>query len=160
MKINESEQIPLDDGDAAILRILQRDAGATLESLAEGANLSAASVWRRVKAMEEVGLIAARVALLDPAKAGRGLCVFADVSLKDHSTANREEFESFVARADEVMECHSTSGGRDYLLKVRVRDVAAYEAFLMEALLAHPAVASASSSFALKQLKYKTALPV
>lgn len=156
----KTEEIILDAADAAILRRLQSDATATLDALAAAAALSPASAWRRVKSLEETGVIAARVALLNPARAGRGLCVFADVSLHDHSPANREAFERFVAGAEEVMECHSTAGARDYLLKVRVRDVAAYEEFLMETLLAHPAVASASSSFSLKELKHTTALPV
>lgn len=160
MKKRIYEKTPLDSRDAAILRLLQTDAGATLEALAESAALSPASAWRRVKALEEAGVIAARVTLLDPAEVGRGMCVFADVSLHDHSTENREAFEQFVSGADEVMECHSTAGARDYLLKIRVPDVAAYEAFLMEALLAHPAVASASSSFSLRELKYTTALAV
>lgn len=155
-----SEEISLDEADRAILRRLQRDAGATLEDLAAAAHLSSASAWRRVRSLEETGVIAARVALVDPARVGRGLCVFADVTLHQHGEALRAGFERFIAAAEEVMECHSTAGGRDYLLKIRVRDVAAYEAFLMERLLAHPSVASASSSFALRQLKYKTALPV
>lgn len=154
------EEIPLDQADRAILRLLQRDAGSTLDALAEAAHLSSASVWRRMKALEGAGLIAARVALLDPALAGRGLCVFADVTLRDHAAEKRAGFERFIAASDEVLECHSTAGGRDYLLKIRVRDVADYEAFLMERLLAHPSVASAVSHFSLKELKYTTALPV
>lgn len=155
-----SEEISLDSADRAILALLQRDAGATLEALAAAANLSSASAWRRVKSLEGAGLIAARVALVDAAKAGRGLCVFADVSLHEHGEGKRKEFERFVSAAEEIMECHSIAGNRDYLLKIRVRDVAAYEAFLMERLLAHPSVASASSSFSLRELKYKTALPI
>lgn len=155
-----NEEIPLPPADRALLRRLQADSGATLERLAEAAGLSPASAWRRVKALEEAGLIRARVALLDPAKAGRGLCVFADVTLRDHAAEKRAAFERFVAAAEEVMECHSTAGGRDYLLKIRVAGVAEYEAFLMERLLAHPSVASASSSFSLKELKYSTALPL
>ena len=105
-------------------------------------------------------MIARRVALVDPARAGLALCVFADVSLKDHSTENRTDFEAFVQGAPEIMECHATSGGRDYLLKIRVGDMAEYEAFLMGRLLAHAAVASASSGFALRDVKYTTALPL
>lgn len=158
--MDKTDKNPLEPADVAILRLLQKDATATLDTLAEGAALSPASAWRRVKAMEASGVITARVALADPAKTGRGLCVFADVSLHDHSGANRDAFERFVALAEEVMECHSMAGGRDYLLKIRVADVSAYEAFLMERLLAHKAVASASSSFSLRELKYTTALPV
>lgn len=154
------EEIPLSRADRAILRLLQADGAATLDRLAEAAALSSASAWRRLKALEEAGAIRARVALADPARLGRALCVFADVTLRDHAAEKRAAFERFVAAAEEVMECHSTAGGRDYLLKIRVRDVAAYEAFLMERLLAHPSVASATSSFSLRELKYTTALPV
>lgn len=154
------EKFTLSSADAAILRLLQADASTTLDTLAETAGLSTASAWRRVKALEAAGVIVARVALANPAKTGRSLCVFADVSLHDHSRENRDAFERFVATAEDVMECHSTAGGRDYLLKIRVADVAAYEAFLMENLLAHKAVASATSSFSLRELKYTTALPV
>ncbi|QIE57068.1 Lrp/AsnC family transcriptional regulator [Pikeienuella piscinae] len=155
-----SEEISLDIADRAILDLLQRDSGATLDRLSEVAHVSSASAWRRVKALEAAGVITARVALVNPAKVERRLCVFADVSLHDHDDKKRTAFERFIAAADEVMECHSTAGGRDYLLKIRVRDVAAYEAFLMERLLAHPSVASAVSSFSLRELKFTTALPI
>lgn len=154
------ENITLSAQDRAILRLLQTDASATLEAIAEAAGVSSASAWRRVKALEAAGVIAGRATLLDPARAGWSLCAFADVSLKDHSAENRRAFERFVAGADEVMECHSLAGARDYLLKIRAPDIAAYEAFLMERLLTHPAVASAASSFSLRELKFTTALPV
>lgn len=158
--MQNDEKYPLSLPDAAILRLLQADASVTLETLAEAAALSTASAWRRVKALEVAGVIVGRVTLADPVKTARALCVFADVSLHDHTPANRDAFERFVATAEDVMECHSTAGGRDYLLKIRVADVAAYEVFLMEHLLAHKAVASATSSFSLRELKYTTALPV
>lgn len=155
-----SEKITLDTQDLSILRHLQADGLATLDRLAEATAMSAASVWRRVRALEDAGVIAARVALVDPARAGLALCAFADVSLKDHSPPSREAFEAFVQGAPEIMECHATSGGRDYVLKIRVSDMAEYEAFLMGRLLAHPSVASASSAFALRDVKYTTALPL
>ncbi|MEL6792053.1 MAG: Lrp/AsnC family transcriptional regulator [Pseudomonadota bacterium] len=154
------EKIQLTEADCAILRLLQTDATATLEDIAAAANLSTASAWRRVKSLEATGVIVSRVALLDAHRAGWGLCAFADVSLKDHSAGNRRSFERFVATADEVMECHSLAGVRDYLLKIRAPDISAFEAFLMERLLAHPAVASASSSFSLRELKYTTGIAV
>lgn len=154
------EKFTLNTQDIAILRHLQADGLATLDKLAEATAMSAASVWRRVRAMEEAGVIARRVALVDPVRAGLALCAFADVSLKDHSTENRTDFEAFVQDAPEIMECHATSGGRDYLLKIRVADMAEYEAFLMGRLLAHRSVASASSGFALRDVKYTTALPL
>ena len=156
----KNEKFPLSRADAAILELIQRDAAATLEDIASAANLSSASAWRRVRALEAAGVIQRRVAILDPDRSGLPLCAFADVSLKDHSIENRRSFERFIQGAEEVMECHSLAGARDYLLKIRMADIAAYEAFLMERLLAHPAVASAASSFSLKELKFTTALPV
>ena len=146
--------------DRAVLRLIQADANATLDDIAASAGLSTASAWRRIKALEKAGVIDKRVTLLSPDAAGWQLCAFADVSLKDHSAGNRRSFERFVTGAEEVMECHSLAGARDYLLKIRAPDIAAYEAFLMERLLTHPAVASASSSFSLRELKFTTALPV
>lgn len=160
MGVDKTEKLSLDKTDWAILRVLQRDAAATLDSVAAAAALSTASAWRRIKALEAAGVIAGRATLLDPARAGFTLCAFADVTLKDHSQGNRRAFERFVEAAEEVMECHSLAGARDYLLKIRAPDIAAYEAFLMERLLAHPAVASAASSFSLRQLKFTTALPI
>ena len=157
---SKSEKITLDALDLAILRHLQTDGLATLDALAEATAMSSASVWWRIRSMEETGVIPRRVALVDPMRVGLALCAFADVSLQDHSPTHRNSFESFVQTAAEVMECHATSGGRDYLLKIRVADMAEYEAFLMGRLLAHPSVASASSGFALRDVKYTTALPL
>ncbi|MEL7465568.1 MAG: Lrp/AsnC family transcriptional regulator [Pseudomonadota bacterium] len=156
----KNETVPLTDMDRAVLRLIQADANATLDDIAASAGLSTASAWRRIKALEKAGVIDKRVTILSPDAAGWPLCAFADVSLKDHSAGNRRSFERFVTTAEEVMECHSLAGARDYLLKIRAPDIAAYEAFLMERLLAHPAVASASSSFSLRELKFTTALPV
>jgi len=158
--IDKSGKISLDAQDIAVLRHLQKDGLATLDALASATAMSSASVWRRIRSLEDAGVIAGRVALVDPARAGLALCVFADVSLKDHSPEQRRDFETFVQNAPEIMECHATSGGRDYLLKVRVADMSEYEAFLMERLLAHPSVASANSGFALRDVKYTTALPL
>ena len=160
MEMANHEEIPLDAQDLAILRALQTDGAATLDALAEAAAMSPASAWRRVRSLEETGVIARRVALIDPQRAGRGLCAFADVSLKDHAPDRRRAFEAFVQDAPEIMECHATSGDRDYVLKIRVEDMSAYEAFLMERLLAHPDVASASTGFSLRDIKYTTALPL
>ncbi len=157
---DKSEKITLDAQDIALLRHLQRDGLVTLDALAEATAMSSASVWRRIRSLEETGVIARRVALVDPARAGLALCAFADVSLKDHSPGSRKDFEAFVQGAAEIMECHATSGGRDYLLKIRVSDMAEYEAFLMGRLLAHPSVESASTGFALRDVKYTTALPL
>jgi len=152
--------VDLDEIDLRILDILQRDASVSQAELARAVALSATSCWRRVRALEETGLITARVALLDPSRVGLGVSVIASVSLTEHHDENREAFETFVAEHPEIVECYSMSGDRDYMLRVVVRDVEAYDRFLTRFLLHHPAVDSASSSFALRQIKYTTALPL
>lgn len=152
--------VDLDETDLQILDALQHDASLSQAELASRVALSTTSCWRRVRALEETGLIVGRVALLDPARVGLGVSVIASVSLSEHHDENREAFETFVAEHPEIVECYSMSGDRDYMLRVVVRDVEAYDRFLTRFLLHHPAVDSASSSFALRQIKYTTALPL
>ncbi len=152
--------VQLDETDRRILRALQRDATLSQAALAEEVGSSAASCWRRVKALEEAGVLKAAVRLVSPAAIGRDVNVLCQVRLKSHSDENREAFERFVAGRDEIMECYSTSGDWDYELRVVVPDVAAYENFLMRVVLHQPFIATAASRFALAQLKYQTALPV
>jgi len=146
--------------DADILNHLQRDATLSHQALAERTGMSAATVWRRVQALEKAGIIEKRVALVDPPKAGLTTTVLTAVRLVSHGAENRAAFERLVATVPEILECYSVSGGHDYTLLVRVRDISAYEHFLMNGLLAHAEVASAETSFVLRQIKYETALPV
>ncbi len=150
----------LDETDRRILALLQEDARLTQAELAKRLAMSQTSCWRRVRQLEESGVIARRVALVDPRAVDLTVSVIASVSLTEHSDANRASFELLVASRPEVVECYSMTGDRDYMLRVVVRDVEAYDRFLTTQLLHHPAVASASSSFALKQVKYTTALPL
>ena len=145
-------------GDADILRELQRDATLSHQALAERIGMSATTVWRRIQSLEAAGILTARVALVDPLKAGLSTTVMTEVTLTAPNKANRAAFEQLVAAAAEIQECYSVSGSHDYRLLIRVRDITAYEHFLMEVLLAHPAVASANTSFVLRQVKYTTAL--
>lgn len=151
---------PLDEIDLRILTLLQQDARVSQAELARQVAVSATSCWRRVRALEEAGVITSQVVLLDPQAVGLGVSVLASVSLNEHGDEKREAFERFVAEHPEIVECWSMTGDRDYLLRVVVRDVEAYERFLTRHLLHHPAVGSASSSFALRQVKYTTALPL
>ena len=146
--------------DTEILALLQRDATLTHQALAERTGMSAATVWRRVQSLEAAGLIARRVALVDPGKAGLKTTVLTAVRLVSHGAENRAAFERLVATAPEILECYSVSGAHDYTLLIRVRDIEAYEQFLMNRLLAHAEVASAETSFVLRQIKYETALPI
>jgi len=150
----------IDETDRRILRALQMDAGISQTALAEQVGLSTASCWRRIQSLEVKGILQKTVRLLDPARVGRGVNVLCHVRMNSHSPESRGAFERFVADRAEVMECYSMSGEWDYLLRVVVGDVAGYERFLMRDLLAHPRVATASSHFALGQVKYTTALPI
>ena len=150
----------IDDVDRRILRALQTDAGLSQAALAELVGVSPASCWRRIQALEARGVLLATVRLLDADRVGRGVNVLGHGRMNSHSPESRGAFERFVADRPEVMECYSMSGEWDYLLRVVVADVAGYERFLMRDLLAHPRVATASSHFALGQIKYTTALPI
>lgn len=152
--------IHLDELDRRLLRALQADATLSHAALAEAVGASAASCWRRIRALEAGGILRASVRLVDAQRVDRGVSVICQVTMKSHAQAAREEFERYVRAREEILECHSMSGEWDYLMRIVVADVAAYERFLMRELLRHPAVATAASHFALSQIKYTTAIPV
>ena len=155
-----NEIIQVDETDRRILRALQHDAAIGQAALAEQVGLSPASCWRRIQALEAKGVLRKTVRLLDAQRVGRGVNVLCHVRMNSHSPDSRGAFERFVADRPEVMECYSMSGEWDYLLRVVVADVTDYERVLMRDLLCHPRVATASSHFALSQVKYTTALPL
>jgi len=150
----------LDNIDRRIVTLLQTDATLSHADLAEQVGASAASCWRRVKALEGAGVLAATVRLVDPAAVGRGVNVLCNIRMRSHAMEARQSFERFVDERPEVVECFSMSGEWDYLLRVVVADVADYNHFLMQTLLGHPSVAGGSSHFALSMTKYTTAIPV
>jgi Lrp/AsnC family transcriptional regulator len=148
------------DQERALLREIQRDAAASLAELGERTGMAQSTVWRKLQEFEAVGILKGRVALLDPAKVGAGLCVFASVSLHDHAEEAVNAFARVVRDAPEILECYAVSGTADYILKIRVADVEAYEHFMTHRLLRNPHVRSVVSSFGLKEIKYATALPL
>ncbi len=150
----------LDEKDRALLRALQRDASRSLQDLADELNMSQSTVWRKLQDFEAAGVVLGRVALVDAAAVDLKVCVIANISLASHSEEATGAFQRLVEDCPEIMECHAVSGAYDYMLKVRVRDVEAYEAFLTGVLLSNRHVASVSSGFILRQLKYTTALPL
>ena len=150
----------LDEFEKRILRALQADGRLSVGELAERVGLSASPTWRRVRALEERGVIRRYVALLDPGLAGVPQCVFTHVTLARHDRAALREFEDAVMNRPEVLECYATTGDADYLLRVMVPDTAAFERFLQETIFARPAVQQVRSNFALRQVKYETAIPV
>lgn len=152
--------VQVDAVDRKIIAELQRDGTLSNAILAERVGASAASCWRRIKALEESGIFKKTVRLVDARCIGRGINVICHVRMKNHQPENIADFQNFVAERSEIMDCYMMSGDWDYLLRVVVGDVADYEHFLMRGLLRHSAVATASSHFALSQTKYETALPL
>ena len=146
--------------DRRIIFALQADASLSNADLAEAVGASAASCWRRVKALEEAGVLRKSVWLVDPARIGCGVNVLCNIRVRSHAAEVRASFEAFVDDRPEVIECFSMSGEWDYLLRIVVADVDDYNLFLMKTLLSHPSVATASSHFALSMTKYTTALPL
>ena len=146
--------------DLKILHELQRNAKLTNTELAERINLSPSPCLKRVKQLERSGLINSYVALLDPASIGLNLNVFIFISLKAQGRELLSDFESRVTSHDEVMECYLMTGEEDYLIRVAVPDVPALERFIVDSLSPMPEVEKIRSSVALKQVRYKTALPL
>lgn len=150
----------LDEIDLRILAALQDNARISNVDLAARVGISPSPCWRRVRELERDGVISRYAALVDPGSVGLPVSVFIQVSLERQVESALEEFESAVLSRPEVMECYLMTGDADYLLRVVVADLGAYERFLMDHLTKIPSVASIKSSFALKQIKYRTALPV
>lgn len=151
---------PLDAIDTRILRELQRDGALTNVELARRVNLSPSPCLARVKALEAAGVIDRYVAIANAQKLGLGLNVFISISLKEQSKAALAEFESRVSEHDEVMECYLMTGDSDYLIRVALPDIQALERFILEKLSPIPGIEKIRTSFTLKQVRYKTALPL
>ena len=156
--MKESDQ--LDAIDRRIVRELQRDASASHSALAEKVGASAASVWRRVRSLEKLGVLGKTVRLADAKFLERSVNVLCQVRMTRQTVESRAEFENFIQSREEIVECYAMSGEWDYLLRIAVRDVADYDRFIMRGVLAHPSVAHAASNFALRQVKYTTEIPV
>ncbi len=154
------DPVQLDDIDRRLLRALQEDASLSHAALAERAGASPTSCWRRIRALEEAGVLGAQVRLVDPDRVGRGVSVMLQCRVKSQAPEMRAAFEAFLRGRPQIMECHSMSGEWDYLMRIVVADVADYQRFLMSDLLNHPNVAASTSHFALSQVKYTTAIPV
>lgn len=145
--------------DRRILALLQRDASLPLEDIGAEVGLSRNAVWRRQRALEENGVIRRRVALIDPEKLGLGLTVFLQIRLRDHSPAALDHVAQVLRDSPEVLGAYRTAGERDFLLRVRVADMAAYDAFYQR-LIRRMELADVSASFAMEEIKETTVLPV
>ncbi len=150
----------LDAIDRRILEHLQDNARISNVDLAARVGISASPCWRRVRELEESGVISNYVTLIDAASVGLTVSVFVNVSLERQVERELEVFQNAIRGRPEVMECYLMTGEADFLLRVVVPDLMAYERFLMDHLTRVPGIASIKSSFALKQVKYRTALPL
>jgi len=150
----------LDVVDLKILTELQRDGSLSNVELAKRVHLSPSPCLARVKALEQAGVIDRYVALANASLLGLGLNVFISISLKEQSKEALATFEQRIAEHDEVMECYLMTGDSDYLIRVALPDIAALEKFILEQLTPIPGIEKIRSSFALKQVRYKTALPL
>ncbi len=150
----------LDEFDIKILRALQENADYSMNELGDLVGLSHTPCWRRIKRLESDGYIKGKVTLLNANLLNLGVSVHAYLTIKSHDEASLNAFESAVQDVKEVVECYSTSGDKDYLLRIVVDSVDHYEQLLKQTLVHLPNVASVNSTFALKQVKYTTALPL
>lgn len=150
----------LDTLDLRILAELQADGSLSNVELARRVHLSPSPCLARVKALEAAGVIARYVALANAAALGLGLNVFISISLKSQAKEALADFERRIAEHDEVMECYLMSGDSDYLIRVALADIGALEHFIVEQLTPIAGIEKIRSSFALKQVRYKTALPL
>ena len=149
----------MDEFDRRILSSLQDDALRPLDQVAERVGLSASPCWRRIQKLEAAGVIERRVALLNPDRMNVGVTVFVSVRTNQHSQAWAERFCKAVALIPEVVEFYRMSGETDYLLRIVVPDIAAYDG-VYKRLIASADLYDVSSAFAMERIKYTTALPV
>ena len=145
--------------DRLLLDELQRDSRLTMQQLAERVGMSASACWRRVRNLEESGVIDRYAVLVNPRKAGFTLSSMTLVSLARHEEKNVEKFVREVMRHPEVLECFATSGEADFHLRVVVEDMDAYNAFLDDFIFRLPGVSQVRSNIVLKEIKVDTALP-
>ncbi|KJZ40660.1 MULTISPECIES: Lrp/AsnC family transcriptional regulator [Pseudomonas] len=150
----------MDSFDRHILSLLQRDADMPIKDLAEAVNLSTTPCWKRIKKLEKEGYIRAKVALLDPVLLGLGLSVLVQVKTQRHDKVWLDTFAKTVSQFEEVMAFYRMSGDWDYMLRVVVSDIAAYDTFYKKLITSVDGLSNITSSFAMEQIKYTTALPL
>ena len=150
----------LDNIDAKILHLIQSDAALSVSDISEQVGLSSSPCWRRIKRMEELGIIKSRVTLLDRQTLGLDFEVFVAVKLALPNRTNMEKFEQSVARMPEVIQCAVVTGAVDFMLRVVTTDMHAYETFLREVLLSIDLVSDVQSRIVMRQSKHTTAVPL
>jgi Lrp/AsnC family transcriptional regulator len=149
----------VDDIDLRILDLLQHDASLSIAQVAERVGLSLTPCWKRIQRLEAAGVIEKRVALLNPEKLGLGITVFVTIETGDHSRQWLEQFAGFVAAMPEVLELYRLAGDVDYMLRVVVPDMQAYDAFYKR-LIDSMSLKTVTSRFAMERIKASTVLPI
>lgn len=149
-----------DKTDRKLLSLLQQDCTMSLQALAEAVHLTTTPCWKRLKRLEEEGYIRGRVALLDADKLGLPLTAFMLIKTQQHSSSWYQQFVAIVQSMSEVMGCYRMAGEYDYLLRIRVADMKSYDAFYKRLVNAVPGLLDVTSSFAMEEIKYTTALPL
>lgn len=150
----------LDRYDRHILKVLQEDGRISNQQLADTVGLSTAACWRRVKALDERGILRKHTTLIEPTALGYDLCVLIMVTLVRHQQDHTKAFEAAVKECPEVLQCYAVTGDADYVLRVVIPNMAAYDRFLSERIFTLPGVNQVKSNFALREVKYETAIPV
>ena len=150
----------LDAMDWRILRVLQRDASLPVAAVGEQVGLSANPCWRRIRRLEDLGVIRGRVALVAPEAIGLGTTVIVAIRTRRHDPDWLDAFSRAVEAIDEIVECHRMAGDIDYLLKLRVRDIADYDRIYQRLIARVPDLSDVTSNFSMERLKETTALPL
>jgi Lrp/AsnC family transcriptional regulator len=151
--------LQIDTIDWAILGVLQNDASLSVAEVGERVGLSSNACWRRIRRLEDSGVIARKVVLVDPEKLGLATTVFVAIKTQRHDPEWLAAFATGIAGIEEVTECHRMAGDVDYLLKLVVRDIAHYDRIYRKLIAKVPDLADVSSSFSMEKLKATTALP-
>lgn len=152
--------VKLDQTDKAILNTIQENSRITIKEMAQQLNLSTTPIFERLKRLEKEAVIQKYVAIVDAKKIGKKLKVFVSISIVDHSKDAIEKFVKQIDTYSEVIECHHITGDSDFLLKVIVEDIEAYNTFITDKLSVVPNIGNVTSSFALSTRKHTTAMRI
>ncbi|MEM7360048.1 MAG: Lrp/AsnC family transcriptional regulator [Pseudomonadota bacterium] len=155
-----SKVIELDSIDKEIISILQSDSTKSIQFIAEQVGLSNNPCWRRIKRLEDEGLIERRVAIINPRVIGLGTTAFVSIKIDQHEGGWLEKFATCVEQIPEIVECHRMAGEVDYLLKIIVRDLEHYDRVYRRMINDIPGLSDVSSTFSMEQLKHRTAIDV
>ena len=153
-------KIDLDDTDKAILKLIQENSRWTMKEIAQKLHLSTTPIFDRMKKMEKNGVIQKYVAIVNQKHVGKALTVFVHISISEHGKDALNSFVEAITRHPEVIECHHISGDADFIIKLVLADIEAYNVFIMEKLSVIPNVGKVESRFSLSQRKYTSTIPI